>query len=87
MTFFLTNICQNYHFPLPLDAVSVPIVLLVLEGGPGTLETVHQAITNNTPTVVVKGSGRAADILAYAYQNAKEEEIEAQDQDGKKQKT
>ena len=36
------------------DAVSVPIVLLVLEGGPGTLETVHQAIQNNTPAVIVK---------------------------------
>ena len=70
-----------------IDAVLVPIVLLVLEGGPGTLETVHQAIANNTPTVLVKGSGRAADILAYAYQNAKEEEFDAQDREGKKQKT
>ena len=39
------------------DAVSVPIVLLVLEGGPGTLETVHQAIQNNTPAVIVKVCG------------------------------
>lgn len=62
----------------------MPIILLVLEGGPGTLQTVHQAIQNNTPAVIVKGSGRAADILAYAYQNAKEEEIEACDQEGKK---
>lgn len=66
--------------------MSVPIVLLVLEGGPGTLETVHQSIQNNTPSVIVKGSGRAADILAYAYQNAKEEDFEAVDQEGKKQK-
>ena len=73
-------------FCISTDAVSVPIVLLVLEGGPGTLETVHQAIHNNTPSVIVKGSGRAADILAYAYQNSKEEEIEATDQEGKKQK-
>jgi len=70
-----------------VDAVSVPIILLVLEGGPGTLETVHQAIQNHTPTVVVKGSGRAADILAFAYLNAREEEIEAKDNSGKKQKT
>ncbi|XP_052804145.1 transient receptor potential cation channel subfamily M member-like 2 isoform X2 [Mya arenaria] len=69
------------------NAVSVPIILLVLEGGPGTLETVHQAILNNTPTVVVKSSGRAADILAYAYLNAKEEEIEAKDHEGKRRKT
>ncbi|WAR05097.1 TRPM2-like protein [Mya arenaria] len=54
------------------NAASVPHILLVLEGGSGTLETVHQAILNNTPTVVVKSSGRAADILAYAYLNRKE---------------
>ena len=64
----------------------MPIVLLVLEGGPGTLETVHQAILNNTPTVVVKSSGWAADILAFAYLNAKEEETEAKDQAGKNHK-
>ena len=66
--------------------MTVPIVLLVLEGGIGTLETVREAIQRNTPAVIVKGSGRAADILAYAYQNAKEEEIEARDQEGNTQK-
>ena len=35
---------------------------------------------------VLQGSGRAADILAHAYIYAKEEEIEAQDSEGKKQK-
>ncbi|XP_069120927.1 transient receptor potential cation channel subfamily M member-like 2 isoform X1 [Argopecten irradians] len=64
------------------DAVSVPIVLLVLQGGPNTLQTVKQAVANNTPIVVVEGSGKAADILAYAYNNSGEEEIEAIDQDG-----
>ena len=34
----------------------------------------------------LQGSGRAADILAHAYIFAKEEEIEAQDSEGKKQK-
>ncbi|XP_033724836.1 transient receptor potential cation channel subfamily M member-like 2 isoform X2 [Pecten maximus] len=64
------------------DAVSVPIVLLVLQGGPNTLQTVKQAVANNTPIVVVEGSGKAADILAYAYNNSGEEEIEVTDQDG-----
>ncbi|KAH9505775.1 Transient receptor putative cation channel sub M member 2 [Bulinus truncatus] len=57
------------------DAITVPVCLLVLEGGPGTLETVVSAIKSTTPTVVIKGSGKTADILAYAYQNSKEEEI------------
>ncbi|XP_061167153.1 transient receptor potential cation channel subfamily M member-like 2 [Saccostrea echinata] len=67
-------------------SVYVPVVLLVLEGGPGTLETAHQAVANNTPIVIVQGSGRAADILAFAYQNSSGEEIEATDQEGKTKK-
>ncbi|CAH1774148.1 unnamed protein product [Owenia fusiformis] len=68
------------------DAVSIPIVCVVLEGGPGTLETVKSAMQNNTPAVIVEGSGRAADILAYAYSKTKEEEIEVVDQLGRKVK-
>ncbi|KAK3607584.1 hypothetical protein CHS0354_034632 [Potamilus streckersoni] len=52
----------------------VPTVLLVLEGGPGTLETVENALKENTPVVIVKGSGRAADILAYAIEYASDDE-------------
>ncbi|XP_052244279.1 transient receptor potential cation channel subfamily M member-like 2 [Dreissena polymorpha] len=50
----------------------VPIVHLVLEGGPETLEAVYHALQNNTPTVVVKGTKGAAFVLAYAYLNSKE---------------
>ena len=32
----------------------------------------------------VQGSGRIADILAYAYQNAEEVAVESEDEDGKK---
>ncbi len=35
-------------------AVSVPVVCVVLEGGPGTLETVKSAIQNGTPAVIVE---------------------------------
>ncbi|WAR05106.1 TRPM2-like protein, partial [Mya arenaria] len=59
-------------------AVMVPNILLVLGGGPGTLKNVHEAILKNTPIVVVNGSGRAADILAYAYLNAMEVKKHAQ---------
>ena len=38
----------------------------MVEGGPGTIDTVRQALKNNTPCVVIDGSGRAADVLAYA---------------------
>ncbi|KAJ7365831.1 Transient receptor putative cation channel sub M member 7 [Desmophyllum pertusum] len=53
--------CERSH--------GVPVVLLVLEGGPNTILTVLESVTRNpaVPVVVAEGSGRAADILAYAH--------------------
>ncbi|CAI9175994.1 unnamed protein product [Rangifer tarandus platyrhynchus] len=45
-------------------AIKIPIVCVVLEGGPGTLNTIYNAINNGTPCVVVEGSGRVADVIA-----------------------
>ncbi|ELV10344.1 Transient receptor potential cation channel subfamily M member 2 [Tupaia chinensis] len=45
-------------------AIKVPIVCVVLEGGPGTLHTIYNAITKGTPCVIVEGSGRVADVIA-----------------------
>eukprot|EP00057_Strongylocentrotus_purpuratus_P010202 XP_011664676.1 PREDICTED: transient receptor potential cation channel subfamily M member 2 isoform X5 [Strongylocentrotus purpuratus] len=52
--------------------VSIPIVCVVVQGGPNTIQTAYEAIRNGTPVVVVAGSGRAADIMAYAFQHTKE---------------
>ena len=47
----------------------MPSILLVLEGGPNTVATVHAALTQDppVPVVVIKDSGRAADLLAFAH--------------------
>ena len=47
----------------------IPVVLLVLEGGPNTIQTVLESVTSNpaVPVVIAEGSGRAADILAHAH--------------------
>ncbi|XP_036094011.1 transient receptor potential cation channel subfamily M member 2 isoform X3 [Rousettus aegyptiacus] len=45
-------------------AIKIPIVCVVLQGGPGTLLTIYNAITHGTPCVVVEGSGRVADVIA-----------------------
>ncbi len=45
----------------------MPVVCVVIQGGPGTLKTAYHAARNNQPVVVVKGSGMAADALAYAW--------------------
>lgn len=42
----------------------IPGVCVCVEGGPGTVETVWRAATRGTPVVVIKNSGRAADLLA-----------------------
>ena len=47
----------------------IPVVLLVLEGGPNTILTVLESVTScpAVPVVIAEGSGRAADILAHAH--------------------
>ncbi|XP_033624226.1 transient receptor potential cation channel subfamily M member-like 2 isoform X2 [Asterias rubens] len=62
--------------------VSVPIVCVVVEGGPNTIATVFEAIMNGTPAVIVAGSGRAADILAFAFQRAPVVERQVKDAAG-----
>ncbi|XP_012554388.2 transient receptor potential cation channel subfamily M member 1 isoform X1 [Hydra vulgaris] len=47
----------------------VPSVLMVVEGGPGSLSTVREAISKSPAlsVLIIVDSGRAADLLAYAY--------------------
>ncbi len=56
------------------SGVHVPVVLLMLEGGENTLATAAEAIDRNTPVVVIAGSGRCADLIAYAYRVTKHKE-------------
>ncbi|XP_053387178.1 transient receptor potential cation channel subfamily M member 2-like isoform X2 [Mercenaria mercenaria] len=49
------------------QSVNVPVVMLVVEGGVNTMKTVWQAVQQNIPVLVLNGSGRAADFLAYGY--------------------
>ncbi|CAI9735208.1 transient receptor potential cation channel subfamily M member-like 2 [Octopus vulgaris] len=52
--------------------VKIPAVAVMVGGGPGTLKSVYDSISRNIPVVIVKGSGRAADVLADAYQTVLE---------------
>ncbi|CAF1166712.1 unnamed protein product [Adineta ricciae] len=45
----------------------IPIVMVLVEGGPSSIRTICQALDSNTPVVVVKDSGRAADLVAELY--------------------
>ena len=64
---FFARAIMDSGFNLFTGAIGVPVVLLVLEGGPNTVRTMCELIKKKIPAVVVDGSGRAADVVAYAY--------------------
>ncbi|UJR11714.1 hypothetical protein I4U23_015895 [Adineta vaga] len=45
----------------------IPIIMILVEGGPYSVRTICQALRAKTPLVVVKGTGRAADLVANLY--------------------
>lgn len=47
----------------------VPVVTVVLEGGADALKAVKESVMHGIPAVVVEGTRRAADILAFAHNN------------------
>lgn len=47
----------------------VPVVTVVLEGGEDALKAVKESVKYGIPAVVVDGTRRAADILAFAHNN------------------
>ena len=44
-------------------------MILCLEGGPNTIKTMAEAIKKGVPAVVIDGSGRAADVVAFAFKH------------------
>ncbi|XP_018427320.1 PREDICTED: transient receptor potential cation channel subfamily M member 2-like [Nanorana parkeri] len=60
----LEKFISSNTFFISGTAIKIPIVCVVLEGGPGTLDTIYSSMCNNTPCVIVEGSGRVADIIA-----------------------
>ncbi|CAF1378060.1 unnamed protein product [Rotaria sp. Silwood1] len=45
----------------------IPIIQILIEGGPSSLLTVVEAVMHETPVVVIDGTGRAANFIAKAY--------------------
>ena len=59
---------------------NVPTVLIVVEGDAATLDTVHNTcVKGHIPCVIIKESGKAADLLVYALKW--QPEIELSDKD------
>ena len=47
------------------------MVLVVVEGGTDCIADARKSLEHKIPVVVCAGTGRAADILAYAYTHTK----------------
>ena len=60
---------------------NAPTVLVVVQGGPGTLKTVREALHHSVPTVLICGSGGAADLLAHWCRNADSRDADSRDAD------
>ena len=56
----------------------MPSVLLVIEGGPNTIETVYKSVQQSPPmaVVVIKESGRASDCLAYVIEHVTDKDVQ-----------
>jgi hypothetical protein len=50
--------------------LGIPIVTLLLEGGKDAIRIIKERLKEGISAVIIEGSGRAADIIAYAYRNA-----------------
>ena len=50
-----------------------PMVCTLVRGTPGTIELLYRKIQQEIPALILKGTGSAADIIAFAYEeiNAK----------------
>ena len=53
----------------------VPLVCLILEGGPNVIAIVLESLREDppVPVVVCDGSGRASDIISFAHRYSEED--------------
>lgn len=58
-------------FLFPDGGLGIPVVLVVVEGGTDAIADAKCSLEHRIPVVVCSGTGRAADILAYAYSHLK----------------
>lgn len=52
----------------PWSEDGFPMVCTLVRGTPGTIELLHRKIQQEVPAVILKGTGSAADIISFAYE-------------------
>ncbi|XP_052075160.1 transient receptor potential cation channel subfamily M member-like 2 isoform X1 [Mytilus californianus] len=55
--------------PIENGGEGIPVVLIVVEGGRDAIEDAKTSLGQHIPVILCEGTGRAADILVYAYTN------------------
>ena len=53
--------------PFSEGGLGIPVVLVLVEGGYDAINDTHTSLARRVPVVICEGTGRAADILAFAY--------------------
>uniref|UniRef100_A0A3B3UVA2 Transient receptor potential cation channel, subfamily M, member 2 n=1 Tax=Poecilia latipinna TaxID=48699 RepID=A0A3B3UVA2_9TELE len=59
---------EKYISNMEINGIKTPVVCVVLDGGLGTLRVIYHAICNNTPCVILEGSGRMADVIVHVFE-------------------
>lgn len=67
-------VARSHLFSYPGIGQGVPVVALIVEGGPNVISIVLEYLrdTPPVPVVVCDGSGRASDILAFGHKYSEE---------------
>nr|XP_034329514.1 transient receptor potential cation channel subfamily M member-like 2 isoform X1 [Crassostrea gigas] len=72
---------QKVSKPRQAGGLGIPVVLVILEGGTDAINDAMVSLNHNIPVVVCSGTGRAADILAYAYSHSSNGELKQKRED------
>lgn len=60
LKFVSAFLCLPYHFA----EMPISIAIIVCEGDIETISHISQALTNKIPVIIMKGSGKAADLVS-----------------------
>ncbi|KAL5271968.1 hypothetical protein ACHWQZ_G000234 [Mnemiopsis leidyi] len=61
------KIAQTYPIEKTASQKEIPIIQVILNGGPNSALTCLLSMRQNIPLLVIKGSGHCADVIARAY--------------------
>lgn len=50
-----------------IRGLGIPVVQVLVEGGFDSIDNVHESVTRGIPVVICQGTGRAADVIAFAF--------------------